>query len=639
MKKNLLLLLLFPLFFGCGLSKPDSAVQFPKLISEGMVLQRDQPIKIWGRGIPKEKIRASLAGAIGSSQVLPDSTWSVQLPPLPAGGPYELVVNVQTVKDVYIGDVWVAGGQSNMEWALKSSVIGAEAEFANPDFPKIRFFKVEKDYSVEEKWDVSDGQWKVANAENLPDFSAVAWFFAKKNHQEKGVPVGVIESNWGGTPAEGWTEVGVLAEIPERSYTAESIEIIETAEKWKEVLAENERRREIRDSLIGSPVDAKGAEVSSVNYKDGNWRTISLPASNPLEHIAWVRKKFQLSSTEEAILTLPQVQQMAYFYVNGTEVYFKDWGAAVPEIKIPSEILIEGQNVLAIRAVNGWNNKPEIGSADLMFLTQNEKKINLEGAWTYSNNIVEPRVPVVEYHNWRPGFMFNAMIAPLTNYAIRGVIWYQGESNAGRADEYRELFGAMITNWRGRWGIGDFPFLFVQLANFMERKAPQPESSWAHLRESQTQTLELPATGMATIIDIGEETDIHPRNKKDVGERLWLQAKKVAFGEKILASGPVFKEMVLRNDELVLTFAEVGEGLKLSSGDEVVGFIAESDAGKFEALTGEISGKDQVRLKVPEGFVPIGVRYAWADNPEVNLVNNLNLPAVPFRAKLEQEQE
>ncbi|GAA0880157.1 sialate O-acetylesterase [Algoriphagus jejuensis] len=604
-----------------------------------MVLQRDQPIKIWGRGIPKEKIRASLAGAIGSSQVLPDSTWSVQLPPLPAGGPYELVVNVQTVKDVYIGDVWVAGGQSNMEWALKSSVIGAEAEFANPDFPKIRFFKVEKDYSVEEKWDVSDGQWKVANAENLPDFSAVAWFFAKKNHQEKGVPVGVIESNWGGTPAEGWTEVGVLAEIPERSYTAESIEIIETAEKWKEVLAENERRREIRDSLIGSPVDAKGAEVSSVNYKDGNWRTISLPASNPLEHIAWVRKKFQLSSTEEAILTLPQVQQMAYFYVNGTEVYFKDWGAAVPEIKIPSEILIEGQNVLAIRAVNGWNNKPEIGSADLMFLTQNEKKINLEGAWTYSNNIVEPRVPVVEYHNWRPGFMFNAMIAPLTNYAIRGVIWYQGESNAGRADEYRELFGAMITNWRGRWGIGDFPFLFVQLANFMERKAPQPESSWAHLRESQTQTLELPATGMATIIDIGEETDIHPRNKKDVGERLWLQAKKVAFGEKILASGPVFKEMVLRNDELVLTFAEVGEGLKLSSGDEVVGFIAESDAGKFEALTGEISGKDQVRLKVPEGFVPIGVRYAWADNPEVNLVNNLNLPAVPFRAKLEQEQE
>lgn len=639
LKKNLLLILLLPLFFACGLSKPDSEVQFPKLISEGMVLQRGAPIKLWGKGIPNKKIRASLAGAIGSTQVLADSSWVVQLPPLPAGGPYELVVNVQTIKDIYIGDVWLAGGQSNMEWPLKSGVIGAEAEFANPDFPAIRFFKVAKDYSVEEKSDVSDGQWKVANAENLPDFSAVAWFFAKQNHLEKGVPVGVIESNWGGTPAEGWTEIGVLAEIAERSYSAEVAEIIENHEKWKVTLAENEARRTLRDSLINQPDSVKAAEVSSVNYSNANWRSITLPAANPLEHIAWVRKKFQLSSTEEAILTLPNVQQMAYFYVNGTQVYHKDWGEAVPEIKIPSEILVQGQNVLAIRAVNGWNNKPEIGAADQMFLTQNEETISLEGAWTYANNIVEPRLPEVEYHNWKPGFMFNAMIAPLTNYAIKGVIWYQGESNAGKADEYRELFGAMISNWRTRWAIGDFPFLFVQLANFMERKSPQPDSQWAYLRESQTQTLQLPATGMATIIDIGEAEDIHPRNKKDVAERLWLQAKKVAFGEKILASGPVFKEIALQGSELVLTFTEVGEGLKITSGSEVLGFIAEDAAGKFESLTGEISGKDQVRLKIPDDFVPIGVRYAWADNPEVNLVNNLNLPAVPFRADLEPTQE
>lgn len=636
LKTNILLVLLLPLVFACGLSKPDSEVQFPKLISEGMVLQRDQQIKIWGRGIPDQKIRASLAGAIVSSQVLDDSTWTVQLPPLRAGGPYELIVNNQSIKDVYIGDVWVAGGQSNMEWPLKSGVIGAETEFANPDFPMIRFFKVAKDYSVEEKTDVSDGQWKVANAENLPDFSAVAWFFAKQNHLEKGVPVGVIESNWGGTPAEGWTEIGVLAEIAERSYTAESLEIIETADKWKQTLAENERRRIIRDSLMNQPDSVKAAEISSVKYSNANWRSISLPADNPLEHIAWVRKKLQLSSTEEAILTMPHVQQMAYFYVNGTQVHYKDWGAAVPEIKIPSEILLQGDNVLAIRAVNGWNNKPEIGSPEEMYLTQGGKKINLEGTWTYSNNIVEPRLPVVEYHNWKPGFMFNAMIAPLTNYAIRGVIWYQGESNAGKADEYRELFGAMITNWRARWGIGDFPFLFVQLANFMERKSPQPESQWAHLRESQTQTLELPKTGMATIIDIGEEADIHPRNKKQVGERLWLQAKKVAFGEKILASGPVFDSVRVEDDEVILKFSEVGEGLKLTVGSEVLGFVAENAAGKFESLMGKISDKDQVTLKVPEGFKPVGVRYAWADNPEVNLVNHLNLPTVPFRVNLEK---
>lgn len=639
MKKFLLFALLLPLAFACGLSKPDSAVEFPKLISEGMVVQRDRPIKIWGRGIPKEKIRASLAGAIGSTQVLPDSTWIVQLPPLPAGGPYELVVNVQTVKDVYIGDVWLAGGQSNMEWPLKSGVIGAQEEFAKADFSSIRFFKVAKDYSVDEKTDVSEGEWKVANSENLPDFSAVAWFFAKKNHLEKGVPVGVIESNWGGTPAEGWTETEVLAGIAERSYTKEANELLEQAEKWREILAENQRRQILRDSLIGQPDSAKARIVASLEYNDASWKSISLPAANPLEHIAWVRKRFNLATTENVVLTLPDVQQMAYFYVNGTLVHHRDWGASMPEVEIPSEILNKGQNVLTIRAVNGWNNKPQVGSKDQMYIAQEGKKVNLEGTWTYSNDQVEPRVPVVEYHNWRPGFMFNAMIAPLTNYTIRGVIWYQGESNAGRAEEYRELFGTMITNWRTRWKAEKMPFLFVQLANFMERKQVQPESNWAHLRDAQTQTLELPATGMATIIDIGEETDIHPRNKKDVGERLWLQAKKVAFGEDILASGPVFKEARLQEDGVLVTFSELGEGLKLVYGEEVLGFVGENAAGKFEALKGTLSGKAQVLLELPQGFEPVGIRYAWADNPEVNLVNSLDLPAVPFKASLEMEQK
>jgi sialate O-acetylesterase len=634
LRNKILTLLLLPLFFACGIDKPDSEVQFPRLISHGMVLQRDAPIKIWGRGIPDEKIRASLGGAIGSAKVLPDSTWTVLLPPLVAGGPYELQVNLQIVKDVYIGDVWVAGGQSNMEWPLKQGVIGADAEFAKAEFPMIRFFKLDKDYSVEEKSDVSGGEWKVANAENLPDFSAVAWFFAKQNHLEKKVPVGIIESNWGGTPAEGWTEAKVLAEIEDRSYTKESIDVIENAEKWKEELAENEKRRELRDSMVRQPDSEIAGEVASTNYNDANWRSISLPSANPLEHIAWVRKKFNLTATGEASLTFPTIEQMAYIYVNGVQIHYKNWGEPMPELKIPAEILKKGQNVLTIRAINTWNNKPVIGNKDQMYLSQNGKKINLEGTWTYSNNIVEPGLPDVEFHNWKPGFMFNAMIAPLTNYAIRGVIWYQGESNAGRHSEYRELFGAMITNWRARWEIGDFPFLFVQLANFMERKELQPESNWAHLREAQRATLELPFTGMVTTIDIGDENDIHPRNKKDVGERLWLQAKKVAFGEKIIASGPVFQEVKQEGNALILTFAEVGKGLKLTAGDSVRGFILEDAETKFEIASGIISAENQVKLTIPEGLVPVGIRYAWADNPEVNLVNELNLPAVPFKVGL-----
>jgi sialate O-acetylesterase len=227
--------------------------------------------------------------------------------------------------------------------------------------------------------------------------------------------------------------------------------------------------------------------------------------------------------------------------------------------------------------------------------------------------------------------MFNAMIAPLTKYAVKGVIWYQGESNAGRPEEYRELFGAMITNWRMRWGKEEMPFLFVQLANYMERKEVQPESNWALLREAQTKTLELPKTGMATIIDIGEADDIHPRNKKDVGERLWLQARKVAFGEEILASGPVFKEVKREANNLILTFSEVGEGLKLSRGDLLLGFILEDSEGQFEVARGIISASDQVTLTIPDGLTPVGIRYAWADNPEVNLTNSVNLPALPFR--------
>jgi sialate O-acetylesterase len=284
--------------------------------------------------------------------------------------------------------------------------------------------------------------------------------------------------------------------------------------------------------------------------------------------------------------------------------------------------------------VNAWNNKPEVGRKGEMYLTQNGKKVSLEGLWTYSNDKVEPLLPKVEYYNWKPGFMFNAMIAPLTNYAVKGAIWYQGESNAGRPEEYRELFGTMISNWRTRWGIGDFTFLFVQLANFMERKDLQPDSNWAQLREAQTKTLELPNTGMATIIDIGEAEDIHPRNKKDVGDRLWLQARKVAFGENLVASGPVFTKAIREGNELILTFSETGDGLKLSQGEEVKGFILEDAEGQFEVATGKIISSTEVSLTIPAGFVPVGIRYAWADNPEVNLVNEFNLPALPFQAGL-----
>ncbi|MBN3581831.1 sialate O-acetylesterase [Algoriphagus aestuarii] len=635
MKRYATVLLLILLNFSCDLDKFESEVSLPRIFEEGMVLQRDQKISVWGKGIPSKKVRVSVAGLLGSTEVQPDSTWSIKLPETKAGGPYVLKVNNLQIKDVYIGDVWVAGGQSNMEWALKSDVIGAETEFKEGGFPEIRFFKVPQSYSALQLEDVTGGEWKVATPENMPDFSAVAWFFAKRNHLEKEVPVGIIESNWGGTPAEGWTAVSVLSGM-NASYSEEAKDIQDNPEKWQEEVKANEKRREMRNMLVSRPDSLTALEVASLDYNDGNWKRIELPNSNPLQHIAWTRKVFTASGAK-ATLHLPGIDQMAYIYLNGHFLHYKDWGAAMPDIEIPAEWMNDGKNVITVRAINTWNNQPRIGEKGEMYLTQGTNTISLEGTWTYSNDVVEPMLPKVDFLNWKPGMMYNAMIYPITNYAIKGAIWYQGESNAGKANEYHELFSAMISNWRRDWGIGDYPFLFVQLANFMERKSPQPDSNWAFLREAQTQTLALPNTGMAVIIDIGEENDIHPKNKKDVGERLWLQARKVAFGEKVLASGPVFESAVLDGDSLILNFSETGEGLTTSDGaKEVKGFIV-GNGSDFKEVQAVISDKNKVIIQL-DNSQTLEVRYAWADNPEVNLINNAGLPAVSFRSKIELDQ-
>ncbi|PZX54849.1 sialate O-acetylesterase [Algoriphagus chordae] len=633
MKHTWKLFVLF-IFFSCESSKFNSQVDLPRLFSDGMVLQRDVAISVWGKGIPGKIVRVSLAGAVTSGTVEPDSTWAMKLPKLPAGGPYAMEVNQQKINDVYIGDVWVAGGQSNMEWRLKSQVIGAEKEFAEGGNPQIRFFKIPNSYSAVKLEDVVGGEWKVADSVNLKDFSAVAWFFAKRNNQEKKVPVGIIESNWGGTPVEGWTDAEILAEL-EGSFNEQATDITENNASWEAKLKENEANRQKRDSMMSKPDSLTAFNASALSYDDSKWNRISLPQANPLQHIAWARKKFRLTNTDDVSLHLPNLDQMAYVYLNGKLLHYKDWGVAMPDIEIPDEMLLKGENVLSVRAINSWNNQPRIGQEDEMYLLESGKKISLEGTWAYSNSAVEPQLPKVEWYNWMPGMMYNAMIDPISKYSIKGAIWYQGESNAGRHEEYKMLFSTMITNWRENWGIGDFPFLFVQLANYMERQEVQADSDWAFLREAQTQTLDLPKTGMATIIDIGEAGDIHPKNKKDVGERLWLQARKVAYGEKNVASGPEFDSLSRNGNELILKFKSIGEGLKLTEGEDVKGFIIGNEDSDFQLVTAMISDKESIIITVPDGMETGEIRYAWADNPEVNLVNNQNLPAVPFRAKFE----
>jgi sialate O-acetylesterase len=629
----ILFLLVIVVQFSCNEDSTLAEVTLPKFFGDNMVFQRNQPIRVWGIGTPGQKVKAIFNGVEKQTKIDKEGNWLLEFDPLPASGPYELEVNEKKFYDVQVGDVWVAGGQSNMEWVMSAQVEGLQQELADADYPLIRFFKIPHDYDAKEKFDVRGGEWRKANADNILNFSAVAWFFAKQNHLEKGVPVGIIESNWGGTPAEGWTEASKLLGLD--FYKEKAKDVLDRQDYWIQEVVDNKVRELTRNDLVLAPQNGEIQGVGNLDFDDSQWQTVNLPEDNPFKDIAWFRKKFILNDTEGYfLLNLGDIQQMAYVYLNGGRLLYKDWGQEVKEFPVPASMLNKGENILAVRVINTWNNAPILGKKDQLYLKSGNKKISLEGEWKY-NNRVEEELPIVEWYNWLPGMMFNAMIAPILKYPIKGVIWYQGESNAGDHQHYRELFGTMIQNWRERWGIGDFPFLYVQLANFMERREVQPESNWAYLREAQTQILSLPNTGMAVAIDIGDANDIHPRNKRDVGHRLWKAAQKIAYDDEVLYSGPVFKEFKKEGQKINLVFDFVGDGLKLSYGGEVKGFIISDQEGNFYPAKAMVINAKEVQVFHPLVENPREIRYAWADNPEVNLYNSENLPAVPFRIKLD----
>jgi len=623
-------MLLSAFSFACESDPGISEVQLPKFFADHMVLQRDQPIRFWGKGDPGKKVVGTMNGKQVATTVDDSGQWLLEFDPMPASGPYDVDINGTIFKDVQVGDVWVAGGQSNMEWVMADQVEGLYSEISDADYSLIRFFKIPHDYDAKTKWDVRGGEWVSASADNILGFSAVAWFFAKKLHLEKGVPVGIIESNWGGTPAEGWTAAEALTSLA--AYRDKAQDMLDNADYWNEEIVQNKLRELKRNEIVASPQNGEIQGVANPGYDDSSWSTVTLPNEQPLQDIVWLRKTFRVKNPENMTLELGDIQQVAHIYLNGGRLWVKDYSQQVEPIPIPSGMLVEGENLLVIRLVNTWNNQAVLGKKGALYLRSVSQNINLEGSWKYSNTI-EEAIPKIEWYNWNPGFMYNAMIAPIVKYPIKGVIWYQGESNAGAHMHYKELFGTMIKDWRKQWGIGNFPFLYVQLANFMQRKEVQPESNWAYLREAQTQVLELPNTGMAVAIDIGNADDIHPRNKRDVGHRLWAAAQKIAYGESaVLASGPVMASIAFDGDQAIITYNEVGEGLKTKEGELVKGFVVKDESGNFFSAEARITGKNQITVSSKQVKNIKAIRYGWADNPDVNLYNSAQLPAVPFRS-------
>ncbi|MDX2301808.1 MAG: sialate O-acetylesterase [Microscillaceae bacterium] len=618
-------------------------VKLPKLISDRMVLQRDTQLKIWGWAAAKENIQLTFRNQTYKTQANEAGEWMLQLPPQKAGGPFALEIkasNTLTIQDVLLGDVWLCSGQSNMELPIRRVKPLYEKEISQASYDQIRYFAVPQkyDFNTPQK-DLEAGQWQKTNPQTVLGFSAVAYFFAKELYEKYQIPIGLINSSLGGSPAEAWMSEEALKNFPKHYEEALKFrdktlitqiedEDRKRSQTWYKQLNEKDR------GLHSSP------RWNAPELHTAHWETMIVPgywAETPYGTIngaVWFRKEINIPASmvgQTAKLNLGRIVDADSVFVNGQFVGTTSYQYPPRWYEIPASVLKEGKNTISIRIINERGNGGFVLDKPYE-LSVGAQSIDLKGVWLFKLGAKMDPLASQTFIRWKPLGLFNAMIHPLLNFGIKGAIWYQGESNASRPTEYQTLFPAMIQDWRNQFQQGDFPFLFVQLANFMEAKDQPSESDWAKLREAQLKTLSLPKTGMAVSTDIGEWNDIHPLNKKDVGHRLALAAQKIAYkDEKTVHSGPIYEAMKIEKGKITLTFTNTGSGLTAKGGKALKHFAIAGADRKFVWAQAKIIG-NQVIVWHEDIPNPVAVRYAWADNPEgANLYNQEGLPATPFR--------
>jgi sialate O-acetylesterase len=618
-------------------------VRLPRLVSDGMVLQRGDSVRIWGWADADEKVTINFNGKTYSDIAGKDGKWAIKLNSLKAGGPYNMEINGSnhmTLKNILIGEVWVCSGQSNMDLPMSRLEDRYADVIANSDNPAIRRFFVSKSYDFNKpREDLQSGSWESANPENILRFTATGYFFAKALYEKYKVPIGLIHSSVGGSPAEAWMSEDALKEFPAHLETAEKfkdaayIKQIEDKDKavsdaWYSLLRQKDKGlAEGQTPWFDTTYDASGWATMNV---PGYWADGRLGNVNG---VVWFRKEIDVPPSmtgKPARLLLGRVVDSDRTYVNGKFVGSVSYQYPPRKYDVPGDLLQEGKNIIVVRVVNNIGRGGFIPDKPYQ-LTAAGQTIDLKGPWQYKlGATIEPLQPKT-FIEWQPLGLYNGMIAPLLNYTIKGVIWYQGESNTGRPLEYQKLFPALIADWRQKWNQGDFAFLYVQLANFMEAKDQPSESNWAELRQAQLKTLAVPNTGMAVAIDIGEWNDIHPLNKEDVGKRLALAAQRVAYGDKnVVYLGPIYQSMKTEGNKIILTFTNTGSGLIAKGGGELKYFAIAGPDKQFVWAKAKIED-NKVVVWSDKVTNPVTVRYAWADNPEgANLYNKEGLPASPF---------
>ncbi len=623
----------------CAAVPAFAAPRLPLLFADGAVLQRDQPMPVWGWATPGATLTVSLDGKQATAKADASGRWQAKLPAHAAGGPYVLQVQgdgaTLKVADILVGDVWLASGQSNMEFPLLKSDGGPAAVAAASD-ANIRHFKVPKSWSAKPEDELAGGSWQAANPANAGEFSAVGYYFAQDLRKSTGVPIGIIDSTWGGSAIEAWMDAA-----------SQGIDAAGLARQGDEMRRRDEaalagaRAKLARYSL---PAGQSSEGWRAPAYDDKDWDSIPVPANwesvgyAGMDGVAWYRSSFTLTAAEAkrgVTLGVARIDDTDTTFVNGQQVgYTENSYDTLRAYTVPASALHAGRNVIAVKVLDTGGGGGIHGEADELYVQPvGGARRPIDGAWKFRPE--HGTVSAIDDKNQAPTLLYNVMIHPLQDFPVRGVIWYQGETNAKLANNaavhYAEQFATMIRGWRADRHAPKLPFLWVQLANFDDHSDQGDTSPWALLRESQSKTLALPATGQAVIIDIGNPNDIHPTNKHDVGHRLALAARHVAYGEKLVYSGPVFSGAQFAGGAATLRFDLQGSALAARGGGELLGFAVAGADQKFHPAQARIEG-DRVVVRSDAVPAPVAVRYAWHGSPTANLVNREQLPASPFRS-------
>jgi sialate O-acetylesterase len=610
------------------------------IFADHAVLQRDMPIKIWGTADSYEFITIQFHGQAKTVKADGVGHWMVSLDKEAAGGPYKMTIsgntNTVVLVDIYVGEVWICSGQSNMEWTVSQAQY-ADYEIEKANFKLIRHIKIEKTASLTPEPDIKPANWDICSQTTAGNFSAVAYFFARKIHRETGMAVGLINASWGGTDCETWMSKDALET---NEHLKETIKRLPASkEEWER--QQKQKVNALIEQFQGKAVDNDWiAACKERFYNDSAWPTLQVPQEweeqglPDFDGVGWMRKQVVLTELQAAIstvLSLGTIDDCDSTFVNGQLIgHTCGWDIA-RNYTVPTGLLKPGKNIIVVKVTDTGGGGGFYGDPSVPLLIASTGTISLAGSWR--TRVEKPTISSPN-PNALPTLLYNGMISPIIGYGIRGVIWYQGENNVGRAADYAKTFPALIADWRKQLNQGDFPFYYVQLAAFL----PLDQnvlygSSWAELRNAQLQTLALPNTGMAVATDIGDALDIHPRNKQDVGQRLALLALKNTYGQKVVCNGPIYQSMEIKGSNIMLSFDPLG-GQVLKAGlpeDDLRGFIIAGADGKFYEAVATIVGS-KIMVSSNAVSAPVAVRFGWFDNPSrSNLTNKEGLPASPFR--------